>query len=255
MPQPTHESLVAEQFGRHAAGYVSSPVHAQGDDLARLAAIAAADRPAVALDLGCGGGHAAYAIAPACRRVLALDLAPEMLAAVRAEAAARRLDTLETVEGSVERLPVETASVDLVVSRYSAHHWRDLAAALAEARRVLRAGGRMVVIDTVTPGVPLADTWLQTIELLRDPSHVRNRTGAEWLAALATAGFTPTATRGWRRRLDFASWVGRMDTPAVRQQAIRDLQAQMPPEARDRFAVEADGSFTLDVMEIEARPV
>ena len=54
--------------------------------------------------------------------------------------------------------------------------------------RVLKPGGSLVVVDVVASESPLADTALQTLEMLRDPSHVRDYRVSEWLVMLADAG-------------------------------------------------------------------
>jgi hypothetical protein len=106
-------------------------------------------------------------------------------------------------------------------------------------------------MDVFAPGVPLLDTHLQSLELLRDTSHVRNYTLAEWSDALARAGFTLKSVRTWRLHLEFASWIARMRTPEVLVAAIRALQTGAPREVRDHFAIAADGSFTIDTMMLE----
>jgi SAM-dependent methyltransferase len=250
----SHGSVVAGQFGPRAAAYVASAVHAQGEDLQQLAAMVKGSPQARVLDLGCGGGHVSFNAAPHVAEVVAYDLSEDMLAAVAATAAERGLANIRTERGRVEALPFADASFDFVLTRYSAHHWDDLGAALREARRVLTPGGRAGFADSASPGTPLIDTFVQAIELLRDPSHVRNYSIAEWKAALKAAGFAPGAVTERRLRLDFASWIARMRTPELHAQAIRSLQARMPEEVSRHFAVEPDGSFMLDTMVIEAAP-
>lgn len=247
-----HDALVTGQFGPRASAYVESAVHAEGADLAALEAVAEAARPARALDLGSGGGHAAYRLARHAGTVAAVDLSADMLKAVADTARRKGLANIETHRASVDRLPFADAGFDMVVSRYSAHHWLEFEAGLREARRVAKPGAPALFLDVFTPGVALLDTHLQSLELMRDTSHVRNYTLAEWSEALARAGFALKAVRTWRLRLDFASWIARMNTPEVFVAAIRALQAGAPEEVRRHFAIEADGAFTIDTMMMEA---
>ena len=250
----THEAVVNAQFGAQANAYLVSAVHASGEDLAAIAALAAARRPGAALDLGCGGGHVSFALAAHAASVTAYDLSAEMLAVVAGAAAERGLANVTTRQGVAEALPFADASFDFVASRFSAHHWRDLRAGLREAARVLRPGGVAVFADTVAPPDALLDTALQAIELLRDPSHVRDYARAEWEAALAAAGLRVTRVTARRLPLDFATWVARMRTPAVQVAAIRALQAAVSEEVRQHYEIATDGSFVLDTLMLECAP-
>ena len=247
-----HEKVVEAQFGPQARAYVESAVHASGADLDALDARVRELGPERALDLGAGGGHVAYVMARHARRVVAADLSREMLAAVAATARGKGLSNIETVEAPAERLPFEDSTFDFVASRFSAHHWRDFGAGLREARRALKRNGRAVFIDAYSPGPPLFDTHLQAIELLRDHSHVRNYTCAQWIEALGRAGFALEACRTWKLRMDFPVWTARMRTPEENVRAIRALQVAASSETKAHFAIEPDGSFLLDVMMIEA---
>lgn len=251
----THEANVTTQFGPRAAAYVSSAVHASGADLAQIADLAKTRRPARALDMGCGGGHVSFQAAPYAGEITAYDLSDDMLQAVATEAGNRGLKNILTRQGSVEKTPFEKASFDFVASRYSAHHWHDIGAGIMEARRVVKSDGIAIFADAVSSDEPIIDTHLQAIELLRDPSHVRDYTASEWIRLLKDAGFMPGEPVLRRVRLDFASWVARMATPEASVQVIRALQAGMPRNVADYFALEADGSFTIDSMTIEAKPI
>ena len=248
--QAAHEKVVEAQFGPRARAYVESAVHATGEDLEALEAIVRQRRPTRALDLGTGG-HVAYLLARHAAAVTAADLSAEMLVAVAATARERGLENLVTAEAAAERLPFADGSFNFLACRYSAHHWRDFEGGLREARRVLAAGAPAVFVDAYAAGAALLDTHLQAIELLRDTSHVRNRTAGEWLAALGRAGFAVHACRTWRLRMDFPVWIARMRTPAIHVHAIRALQEAAAAETRAHFAIEPDGSFLLDVLMVE----
>ncbi len=246
-----HERQVEAQFGPRAQHYVESTVHAQGADLEALEGIVRAARPSHALDLGAGGGHVSYLMARHAGTVTALDLSGEMLAAVAATARSRGLSNIRTAEAPAEHLPFPDATFDFLACRFSAHHWRDVAAGIRQARRVLKPGAQAVFIDVFAPGAALFDTHLQAVELLRDTSHVRDYSLAEWNDTLGRAGFSLAASRSWKLRMDFATWIARMRTPAENVAAIRALQHAASAETRAHFAIEADGSFLLDVAMFE----
>ncbi len=151
---------------------------------------------------------------------------------------------IETCEGSATALPFADATFDLVCTRYSAHHWLQLPRALGEMRRVVKTDGFILVIDLLGEEDPLVDTHLQAIELLRDTSHVRDRTISEWRSLLLQAGFECTEHSAWDTRLEFDSWVQRMRTPEPLVTALRMLQTGAPAEVQDALRIEADGSFT-----------
>ncbi len=241
----THRDTVHAQFDARATDYLSSSVHAAGPDLRRAVECVAglAPCPQRALDLGCGAGHLSFALAPWVGSVCALDPSPAMLAQVAAQAAARGLDNIETVRAGAESLPFADASVDLVATRYSAHHWTALDTAIDEIGRVLAPGGHLLLIDLEAPADALVDTHLQAIELLRDRSHVRNRSDAEWRALLQRAGVELLALERWDTRLEFASWIARMRTPPAHAAVIRALLDSAPSEVREALRVEPCGSF------------
>lgn len=251
MASRDQHAAAAARFGQQAKAYVESAVHAGGPDLDWIEDAVRGHADAQLLDLGCGGGHVAYRVAPHVQHVVACDLSREMLAAVRAEAKARGLGNISTRQSPAESLPFDDDSFDFVACRFSAHHWDNLCAGLKEAARVLRPGGKALFVDGRSPGTPQLDTHLQAIELLRDPSHVRDYSLAEWTGALTAAGLPPGYVRTGQLRMEFASWTQRMQTPEGIAQSIRYLQSQLPEPARSHFGIEKDGSFLLDTIWVE----
>jgi hypothetical protein len=84
---------------------------------------------------------------------------------------------------------------------------------------------------------------------------VRDYTSAQWLDTLGRSGFGVEACRTWRLRMDFPVWIARMQTPQDNVKAIRALQIAASTETKTHFAIEADGSFHLDMLMIEASAV
>lgn len=89
MNSNSHNDAVDRQFGAQASAYLTSAVHAQGNDLQRLGRLLAAHPQAQVLDLRCGAGHASFTAAAQVSQVVAYDLSAQMLAVV-AQAAQER---------------------------------------------------------------------------------------------------------------------------------------------------------------------
>ncbi len=130
-------------------------------------------------DLGCGTGQVACALAPFVARVIAVDRSGEMLQSARRRV--RDLPSVEIKRGELEALPIADAELDAATLLLVLHHLPDPAAALSEAHRVLKPGGRLVMADM----------------LPHDREEYRQQMGHVWLGfsdehvhrLLAAAGF------------------------------------------------------------------
>jgi SAM-dependent methyltransferase len=249
----SQHAFVAGQYAPRAQDYVTSIVHSSGDDLDQIEAELRGCATARVLDLGCGGGHVSYRASPHVAEVVACDVTPAMLDVVARTAAERSLTNITVQQAAAERLPFDSARFDIVLSRFTTHHWQDMEAGLREARRVLKPGGRAIFIDVIAPADRVLDTHLQTVELLRDVSHVRDYAMVEWVAGLARSGFALVGVTTRRLRMDFPVWIARTRTLPKHAEAIRSLQLGAPDSVRAHFAIEADGSFDIDVATLVTR--
>lgn len=247
MPTYEQNELIQNQFNPQADAYLKSAVHASGVDLQKLVSLVGQNPEARVLDMGCGGGHVSFQLAPHVGEMVAFDLSQSMLDVVRDESSRRGL-SVSTQQGSVESLPFGDDSFDYVVTRYSAHHWIDWQKALCECRRVLKPGGTFIVIDIISSDHPLLDSWLQTIEVIRDPSHVRDFSVSQWAYGLSMAGFNVVSGDQFSVFLDFQSWIERMQTPEERVAAIHSLMKSASNTVRDYFKMTDEGHFTLQSM-------
>ncbi len=252
MTSQSIKDTVEQQFSPVADNYRTSTIHAAGEDLPQMLAAVPLSGRELVLDAGSGAGHTALAFAPHVARVTSVDLSPAMLAQGERLASERGLPNVEFRQADVEALPFPDQSFDLIVSRYSAHHWPHPQQALCEFRRLLRPGGAFLLSDIVSYDDFTADTHLQTLEILRDRSHVRDHTVSAWLAMLAQQGFSGAVVYRWNVWIDFASWVQRMATPPDDAAMIRRLLDNAPAEVRGTLRVEADHSFTIQGALIKA---
>ena len=155
----------------------------------------AAIRPGMTvLDLGSGAGFDAFLAAErvgATGRVIGVDMTADMLALARRNAVARGTTNVEFREGRIEALPVEDATVDLVISNCVINLSPDKPAVFREIFRVLRPGAEVSVSDLVLAG-PLPAGVKRSVE-----AYVGCIAGAspvgEYLAQLFAAGFTDVA--------------------------------------------------------------
>lgn len=239
------KETVRLQFEAAAGRYRTSAVHAQGEDLDQLLRAAQLTGSERVLDAGCGAGHASAAVAPFAAEVTALDLSEAMLKQTAQLAAARGLTNVTALQADVEAIPCADGVFDRVISRYSAHHWPDPSAALSEIWRVLKPGGMFILGDIIAPEAPALDTFLQTVELLRDPSHVRDHSTRQWLDLMHSAGFRAEAVFTWTLTLNFADWVERISTPAQNIAMIEALFAGAPAEMQAGFQWKPSESFAI----------
>ncbi len=158
------------------------------------------------LDLACGPGIVAEAIAPHVRGVVGIDMTPRMIELARQRFSGAHLDNGLFMVASAEDLPFDGASFDQVVTRLSLHHLADPTAVLTGARRVLRASGRLIVADVISSESTDEAMLHNTLERLRDPTHVRMLSPDELLSAIKRAGFTITREQHWQQERSFAEW-------------------------------------------------
>lgn len=228
---------VRAQFGDIAQSYVESPRHRAGRDLDRLAELAGARAEERALDVATGGGHTALAIARTAGQVVASDLTPKMLAAAEAFIRGEGVENVTFEVAAAEELPFDDASFDVVTCRIAPHHFADVRAFCREVARVLKPGGRFVMIDSVAPDDDELDRFINDVEWRRDKSHVRNYRLSEWQEWIEATGLTVDVAELFERRYEFQSWAERSRMDEAEQDELEAILLNAPERVREHFDV------------------
>ena len=229
---------VQKQFGRTAAAYVESATHARGEDLDRIVALATEHGGERIVDVGTGVGHTLRRVAPSFGSAIGVDATREMLEAGVGVLAGAGVKNAVLVQANATALPIRSGSVDVVTSRLAAHHFADAAAAFREIGRILRPGGLFVLVDNYAPDEPELERFINEVEMLRDPSHIRNHTVAGWSDLLERAGLHPTVDSDAAvTKLTTENWLERSQTPSDRAEEVRRRLRMATPAAVEAFQI------------------
>jgi SAM-dependent methyltransferase len=194
---------VSDVWSERAQLYRDSAAHREGPDLDLLVTWVEQSGAKTALDVATGGGHVARRLREIGVNVVTTDAAPGMEPDVITRA---------------EHLPFDDGSFDAVVSRVAHHHFDEPQAALDEMARV--SGGLVVVVDNL-----FMSDQAEEADKLRDPSHVRNYTEAEWRAMFEHAGLEVEEVEHFDKPIEFEPWLDRVECTGDDAERVRKLLA------------------------------
>jgi ubiquinone/menaquinone biosynthesis C-methylase UbiE len=237
MTDNTHNQRIVDQFSRWAKPFAELPIHADADAMARTIEACAITSETKVLDVACGPGILACALAERARHATGIDITPAMIEQAEARRAASGLNNVEWHVGDATALPFENHSFDRVTTRYSFHHMPDPAAALAEMKRVCRPDGRVIVIDA-TPS-PEAQKAYDTMERLRDPSHTSALTLDQLRQIGEDTGLSEVVIDEYRLEAQLDTLADAADMPALTAMIEADIAG-----GQDRIGVGAWRSLT-----------
>ncbi len=239
-----HEKMkekVKQVFGQNAEEYVTSDIHAKGDDLPLMIEWLKPQSTWITLDVATGGGHVAKTLAPHVANVFSTDLTEEMLANT-AKHLKKQFENIFYVIADAEQLPFLEATFDVVTCRIAPHHFPSPASFIKEVTRVLKPGGRFVLIDNVAPAEPHLDQFMNTVEKLRDESHVRCLTVDEWRGLFAQHGLTEQQSLNRKKTFQFPTWVQRTTSSQEQRDQVEQYMLSANKEIKDYFSVTSESN-------------
>jgi ubiquinone/menaquinone biosynthesis C-methylase UbiE/ADP-ribose pyrophosphatase YjhB (NUDIX family) len=226
------------QFARRAGAYAGSASHAWDDDLALLIERLDPQPSDRVLDVATGTGFTARAVAPLAAMTVGVDFTRRMLQEARV--VARERETIQWVEGDAEALPFASGAFSMVVVRRAPHHFPHVDAAVREMLRVTEPDGRIGIVDQIPPDDPGGAILMETLERLRDPSHVRALPPEEWQDLVSASGGTVEFATVVEQPMSFARWMELAGADAARARRIEAVLARAAPETRARIGDTGD---------------
>lgn len=219
-----NESEIQKNFGRRAAAYRHSSTHGNPEDLDRMIRLLKPSAEAVALDVATGGGHTAIKLAEHMKKVIAIDITPEMLAEAKGAALHKGLTNLEYRLANVHDLTAFECQFDIVCSRFAPHHFYNIELALKEICRVLKPGGNLYILDCSTADGEEPEKAMNLVELLRDSSHRFSYSPRLWKRLLAELPLRIEHSAIYKEKYELPEWFDRMKTePGKRQEIFQIL--------------------------------
>lgn len=194
------------------------------------------DKKMNVLEAAAGTCVCGRSFAPLVQSVVCLDATLPMLQIGRQEAEKQHLNNITFVKGYAEELPFLDDSFDLVFSRLAFHHFADVSTAFSEMVRVLKPGGKLVLIDLTAPEETLRTTK-DEIEMMRDPSHVKTLSQTELLALYQNDNFSIAKCETTKMPHNLENWLAFTRTPEdIRKKIRQRMQAELDGQAKTGFA-------------------
>lgn len=240
------KKLVQEQFGTHADKYVTSSTHSKGTDILQEWLQLSSD--AMVLDIATGGGHAAKALAPHAAYVFATDLTKDMLDNTRSFLASE--PNIFFVTADAEALPFLNNTFDAAVCRIAAHHFPNPGSFVQEVARVLKPGGKFLLIDNVSPNDKELDEFVNHLEKIRDISHVRSYSLTEWSIWFKQAGLEKVNDEIRKKRFNYIEWVMRTTSSEEQVKEVDQHILSANEKIKEYYSINLSGN-TIDTFEID----
>lgn len=221
--KPSNLNIINHSFEKQAENFESSSMNFSNKDYINY--VISSVKPSLSdtmLEVASGTCAVGRGFSPYLKNVVCLDATQAMLEAGKTEASKNSLNNIIFIKGYSEDLPFLTDSFDIVISRLAFHHFTDINRPFKEMARVLKPGGKLVIIDMEASEEHLRKQR-DKIETLRDPSHIRNLSISEIKKLYYDNSLEITFSDKKIIPVCLDSWLALTKTPSSARAEIKEL--------------------------------
>jgi len=172
----SHQEKIQEQFTKQAIPFANLPGHLSSMEM--LISMSKVRKTDIVLDVACGPGLVACEFAKYANKVIGIDITEKMISEAQKKQKIENINNIKWDIGDVTALPYEDNSFNIVLTRYSFHHFVETGIVFKEMIRVCKPNGKIMVIDVSIPDDK--NEFYDQMEKLRDPSHTNALTPKEF---------------------------------------------------------------------------
>jgi ubiquinone/menaquinone biosynthesis C-methylase UbiE len=226
-----------DQFNAQAEFYANSKVHSSGQNLDIISDYLENKSFDLSLDIATGTGFTAFESSKVSKKVLALDIATEMIKQAKILAKEKSINNIQFVIASADNLPYKNNYFDLITCRTGTHHFENFEKSLKEMHRTLKDSGTLIISDTITSEDKDLSSWHQKVEIIRDPSHQSNYSIESWKELFNKLKFEATKITLTSVKLTLDDWMTTSGTSTDIQKELRKIWVNSDSTTRRYFKI------------------
>ena len=248
------DAKIVKQFNKTAESYSKDIIFSQGIDLEIILTEVNADHKMTVLDVATGAGHVAMKIAPFVKSVNAIDITPKMIEILKQNIQYKNIKNIVAEIMPADNLEFKEDTFDVITCRFATHHFTNVKKFLSEIKRVLKPNGKLILVDIIAPETKSMNNFVNHINKLRDNSHVKQCSEAEWESIFVELNFNILNKQNNPLTHDLDSWFARAKTSNENMEKIVDAfnssseaKIQFQFDSKIKSFVEESMIFTLQI--------
>ena len=226
-----------KQFSKTSINYSKDILFSHGKDLDMIIKFVKPKKSMNVLDIATGAGHVAIKLSQYVKCVEAIDITPKMIQEAEKNIKSQNITNIKTKVMKADQLLFDKEHFDLITCRYAPHHFHNITKFLSEVYRVLKYNGMFVLIDIVSLPDYFLDEFINKINKMRDPTHIRSYTKNEWLSMILKSKLKVIDVKGFRNEYNLEDWLKRAETNEDKIRQIRQLIINCDNKIKSQFDI------------------